>query len=157
MLLLNPKKLNKSKHPYVYARVIGIFHANVSYAGPLPDGRIFYTSHHIDFCWAHWYEFNQANDEFALERASPYPLNSPEALNFFDPADVLRAVHLIPQFSLQRMDTKLPPKTRWGNKQLPLWNTYFINRCVFQVLHLSGSAFTPDLLIVVDSPIEISS
>ncbi|TEB33312.1 hypothetical protein FA13DRAFT_1589061, partial [Coprinellus micaceus] len=127
VMLLNPNNPHGSVHPYIYARVVGIFHGIVSYVGQLPDGSISYTSHRIDFCWAHWYEFNKANHEFALERASPYPFNSPKALNFFDPADILRAVHLVPQFSLRRMDTGLPAKTRWGSKQ-PLWSTYFINR-----------------------------
>ncbi|TEB21302.1 hypothetical protein FA13DRAFT_1643041, partial [Coprinellus micaceus] len=115
-------------HPYTYIRVIGIFHANVSYIGQLPNGTTSYSPHRIDFCWGHWYEFNRAMDEFALERTSPYPLNSPQALRFFDPADILRGVHLIPQFSLKPMNTGLPSRTRWGNKQQPLWNTYFINR-----------------------------
>ncbi|TEB30442.1 hypothetical protein FA13DRAFT_1710454 [Coprinellus micaceus] len=108
VMLLNPNNPHGSVHPYIYARVVGIFHGIVSYVGQLPDGSISYTSHRIDFCWAHWYEFNKANHEFALERASPYPFNSPKALNFFDPADILRAVHLVPQFSLRRMDTGLP-------------------------------------------------
>jgi hypothetical protein len=129
IMLLNPVKPSGSAHPYVYGRVVGIFHGMVSYVGRLPDGSISYTSHRLDFCWAHWYEFNKAMHDFALERVSPYPFNSPKALNFFDPADILRAVHLVPQFSLKRMDTGLPAKTRWGSKQ-PLWSTYFINRYV---------------------------
>ncbi|TEB31567.1 hypothetical protein FA13DRAFT_1590707, partial [Coprinellus micaceus] len=115
------------KHPYIYARVIGIFHANVSYIGQLPNGSFSYTPHRIDFCWAHWYWFNEASEEFALDRVSPYPLDRPEALSFFDPADILRAVHLIPQFSLKLMDKKVPVKSRWDSKH-DLWNTYFINR-----------------------------
>ncbi|TEB36972.1 hypothetical protein FA13DRAFT_1787257 [Coprinellus micaceus] len=127
VMLLNPTKPRGKAHPYLYGRVIGIFHAMVSYIGQLPNGSICYTPHRFEFCWAHWYDFNKANDKFGLERVSPYPLKSPKALDFFDPVDILRAVHLIPQFSLKPMDTDLPAKSKWGSKQ-QLWNTYFINR-----------------------------
>lgn len=135
VMLLDADKLQGSdRHPYAYTRVIGIFHAKVSYVGQLPDGSVCYTPHRIDFCWGHWYWWSKAFNEFAYERASPYPLDFPEALRFFNPADILRAVHLIPQFTLKLMDLKLPIKTRWGNKQQPLWTTYFINKSVPLVL-----------------------
>jgi hypothetical protein len=129
VMLLDPDNGGELEHPYRYARVIGIFHANVSYVGQLPDGTSSYASHQIDFCWAHWYTWHKALDEFALERASPHPLNSPVALGFFDPIQILRAVHLIPQFSLKRMDKVGPVKSRWDSKY-EIWNTYFINRSV---------------------------
>lgn len=42
-------------HPYAYARVIGIFHANVIYAGAR---RADYSSQRMEFLWVRWYELD---------------------------------------------------------------------------------------------------
>ncbi|RXW24928.1 hypothetical protein EST38_g992 [Candolleomyces aberdarensis] len=46
-----------------------------------------------------------------------------------DPADILRGVHLIPQFSFGTVDTILP-KSRLVTPQKPEWKVYYINRFV---------------------------
>ena len=40
-------------HPFLYARVLGIYHANVVYVGP---GRVDYQPRRMDFLWVRWYQ-----------------------------------------------------------------------------------------------------
>ena len=88
-----------SKSRYLYARVLGAYHANVTYLGP---GMLDYKSRRIDFLWVRWYEIRRAgttswrNSELPMV-AFP-PLASESAFGFIDPSDVLRACHIIPSF-----------------------------------------------------------
>ena len=41
------------EHPFYYACVIGIFHANVMYTG---TGSKDFWAHHMKFLWVHWFE-----------------------------------------------------------------------------------------------------
>ncbi|TEB22930.1 hypothetical protein FA13DRAFT_1590392, partial [Coprinellus micaceus] len=116
-----------SIHPYGYAKALGVYHANVSYIGVLPDGTQDLTSHRIDFVWVHNYDFLEADTDFTLDRVSFQPLSSDDALGFVDPADILRGVHLIPQFSLKQLEPK-PHKSKCFPSQEILWNAYYINR-----------------------------
>ncbi|KIM50228.1 hypothetical protein SCLCIDRAFT_1183436, partial [Scleroderma citrinum Foug A] len=40
-------------HPYCYARVLWIFHANVIYTGP---GSMDYLPQHVEFLWVWWFD-----------------------------------------------------------------------------------------------------
>ena len=42
-----------STHPFLYACVLGIFHANVIYSGP---GSKDYIARHLEILWVHWFE-----------------------------------------------------------------------------------------------------
>ena len=84
-------------HPYCYARVIGIFHAMVQLNSPRSRNR---ELHRIEFLWVRWYDVDEkahigfkANRQFRLKFHTGL-----QAFGFVDPANVLRAVHLIPKF-----------------------------------------------------------
>jgi len=56
MLLANhsdasPKSLDS--HRFLYARVLGAYHANIIYTGP---GMHDYNARRFDFLWVRWYE-----------------------------------------------------------------------------------------------------
>ena len=135
-----------SEHPYIYGRVLGVFHANVSYAGPLPDGAQRPEYQRIDFVWVRWYQFIGSAGEFALDSVSPSPLSSGDALDFVNPADIIRCVHLIPRFSSGKENG-----TRTYSRFVAhddLWKEYFINRCVtnaYRLLSLPPSQ--PDFFV----------
>ncbi|KAF6761428.1 hypothetical protein DFP72DRAFT_1062420 [Ephemerocybe angulata] len=105
VMLLNQAYSARSwdtEHPYVYAKVLGIFHANVLYVGTLSDGTRCLDSHRIDLLWVHWYNILQAGESretFQLDRLTLEPLDSGSALDFLDPKDVIRGVHIVPRFS----------------------------------------------------------
>jgi hypothetical protein len=116
----------RSEHPYVYAKVLGVFHADVSYAGPLPPGLQRPEYRRIDFAWIQWYHFADADTPFGLDRVAPCLVDSAGALTFIDPADVVRCVHLIPRFSQGKFTGRIPDSLIVDMRDS--WEEYFINR-----------------------------
>ncbi|KAG1835331.1 hypothetical protein DFJ58DRAFT_719291 [Suillus subalutaceus] len=93
-------------HPYLYARVLGIYHVNTTYVGP---GMVGYHSHQIDFLWVRWYQYLDIgcpSRQAPLDRVYFSPTAEPDSFGFVDPDDVLRCCHIIPCFSqgLQHLD-----------------------------------------------------
>ncbi|THV05942.1 hypothetical protein K435DRAFT_816082 [Dendrothele bispora CBS 962.96] len=84
--------------PYSYARVIGIFHADVKYAKQ--------PYHQMDFLWVHWFAVDEDHQfdlsKKRLPRVGFMDVSDECAFGFIDPANVIRAVHLIPAFNLGR-------------------------------------------------------
>lgn len=135
VILLNGRYARETwdrEHPYLYARILGIFHANVTYVGDLPGeeagSRPTAPFHRIDFLWVQWYEYLGSKDQFSLDRLSLRPVQSATALDFLDPQDILRGVHLIPQFSLGESTAPLPSFRFSALKDQVLWKAYYINR-----------------------------
>lgn len=101
-----------STHPYWYARVIGIFHAEASYHDPngsLEDSRPF----NISFLWVRWYGFD-GKHRSGFKAKRPHWVGfvhgeDPEAFGFLDPSDVIRAIHLVPVYRLGQTPDFLPP------------------------------------------------
>lgn len=97
-------------HPFLYARVIDIFHVNVhpltSAGGPLIR---------VDILWVRWLSLDAlAPGGFNVKR---YPRiefskdmdGSDPAFGFVNPQDVLRGAHLIPVFACKRTKDLLGP------------------------------------------------
>ncbi|KAJ7572925.1 hypothetical protein C8J56DRAFT_1067270 [Mycena floridula] len=89
---------DQSGHPYWYACVIAIFHAHVQYRGG--------QAKQTDFLFVCWYvldtTFNAGFKAKRLFRVGFGKSTDLETFGFINPADMLRAVHLIPVFSLGR-------------------------------------------------------
>lgn len=81
---------------FLYAKVIGIYHANMIYTGP---GMLSYTPRRMDFLGVWWYEHQEGKTPARLDRLSFPPITTEEALGFVNPADVVRSCHIIPRFS----------------------------------------------------------
>ena len=109
-----------SGHPFRYARVLGIYHANVVYIQPGHEA-IIETVH---FLWVCWYRFDDSHHSGfqprQLPHLSPIPLDNLEACGFLDPADVIWGAHIIPTFAYGKNDLIDP------SSQL-LWNFYYMN------------------------------
>lgn len=137
VLLLNEEffkePLSSSLHPYLYAKVLGVYHVNVSYLGDLPDGTQDLTPHRFDLAWIHWYELLDPEEEwevepeFTMDRLGFQSLDSDGALDFVDPADIVRAVHLIPHFANGHLDPVEIPRSKRFPAQGP-WKAYYINK-----------------------------
>jgi hypothetical protein len=111
--------------PYRYARVLGIYHANVRLIAELKNGERDYTPHRVDFLWVRWYKSSGNPAPLSLEELQFEPLGSSASFGFLDPCQVLRAAHLTPRFSQGKLDEqRLSP---WMSKT-PLWKSYFVNR-----------------------------
>lgn len=86
---------------FLYARVLGIYHAKVIYTGHASKD---YEARRVDFLWVRWYE---TDDVLPWSWASTKlpgvrfgPLTEEAAFGFVDPANVLRSCHIIPAFAL---------------------------------------------------------
>ncbi|KAK2467950.1 hypothetical protein APHAL10511_000245 [Amanita phalloides] len=110
-------------HPYWYARVIGIFHANVSQHGiNIPLKR-------MDFLWVHWFGCDLAHKggwrARRLHRIGFVESQDPTAFGFLDPASVIWAVHLIPAFSIGKTVADVDP----SHEDMD-WQQYYVNTFV---------------------------
>ncbi|KAJ3556338.1 hypothetical protein NM688_g2089 [Phlebia brevispora] len=108
IMLLNPGEDDlpeEKRHPYWYARVYGIFHANVQYIGP--DGR-WPQPRRMEFLWVRWFGRDlSAPCGFAARRLPRLGFVDGEDSDWFcflDPSLVIRGVHLIPAFHFDKFD-----------------------------------------------------
>lgn len=90
------------KPRFLYARVIGIFHANVIYAGA--DLQVKRRS--IAFLWVRWFEDVVLPQPPSRPPQVRFPPMSGEAsFGFVDPSAVLRGCHIVPAFAAKRLHT----------------------------------------------------
>ena len=103
---------DEDEHPYLYARVLGIFHVNACRITPDSTARgavpRFQTYHVL---WVRWFDYDvTAPGGFTsrrLHRLRWTPLDN-EAFGFISPDVVLRGCHLIPAFHHGQSDCGLP-------------------------------------------------
>jgi hypothetical protein len=85
------------RHPYWYARLLGVFHVNVFPPGARSPRR-------VEFLWVRWFgrdpEWDSGPNHLRLDRIGYVPETDAEAFGFLDPSLVLRACHLVPAFAL---------------------------------------------------------
>ncbi|KAL0068167.1 hypothetical protein AAF712_004827 [Marasmius tenuissimus] len=77
-------------HPYLYARVIGIYHANVLYLGEDPTYR---RTRRMEFLFVRWLQFNESHQWGWKAKSTP---------------QVIRASHMIPAFEQNTTPDLLP-------------------------------------------------
>ena len=115
-------------HPFCYARVLGIFHANIIYTGP---GSKDFQSRRIEFLWVRWFETIQDHsslwEQQTLDTVRFLPMADNDAFGFVDPADVLRGCHVIPAFADGRPHPDGAALSRWAGDSDD-WKEYYINR-----------------------------
>ncbi|OSD05112.1 hypothetical protein PYCCODRAFT_1385676 [Trametes coccinea BRFM310] len=102
MLLAEPGSI----HPYMYARVLGMFHVSAYVAGRSNDEPTL-----LQVLWIRWYNFDATSpwgpESGRLPRVSFAPLDD-DPFGFISPDQVLRGVHLIPAFAHGLSDSALP-------------------------------------------------
>ena len=91
----------------------------------------------LDFLWVQWYKPTESSvDDSALwstrrlETLSLLPLSNPEACDFVDPADIVRAVHIIPRFAAGKRyedhDDQSRLFSKWAGDR-DEWIEYYVN------------------------------
>ena len=117
--------------PFLYARVLGVCHANIVYVGP---GATDYQPRRMKFLWVRWYEQLDLGctgwRSRKLDRARFPLLSGPSgdgSFGFVDPSLVLWASHMIPRFckGKQYEDGK---GFSFCGKDSSDWNEYYIGR-----------------------------
>ena len=137
IMVLSPEneEENNDPHPYWYARIIGIFHANVRHIGPDSKSR---EPVQMNFLFVRW--FGRDSDpqpgwkSRRLIRLGFVPGNDGSAFGFLDPNQVIRAIHLIPAFHWGRVTTKYLPRSPIAcgmDDPDHDWQLYYIGMYVF--------------------------
>uniref|UniRef100_D8QEH2 Uncharacterized protein n=2 Tax=Schizophyllum commune (strain H4-8 / FGSC 9210) TaxID=578458 RepID=D8QEH2_SCHCM len=133
IMMLSPET-EEGAHPYWYARVLGIYHADVSTSHPLApaSSKVFQP---MQFLFVRWYGFEPRyrcgsrlcklpKIGFVEESQGSY------AFGFLDPALVVRCCHLIPSFVDLRTDTLLhtkQPSMARATGETDDWLNYYVN------------------------------
>lgn len=117
--------LSPTGHPFAYARVLGLYHADIihSVVGRRP------SVHTMEFLWVRWYKIDTRHRAgFASRRLHRVELVSeddPSAFGFVDPDDVIRGVHLIPAFAHGTIDGNSDYLASASGHLL--WKYYYVN------------------------------
>jgi hypothetical protein len=90
------------EHPYLYARILDLFHVNTMNEGPnslLPDGQ----TAMLQMAWVRWFRLDTSEGQSGFHSlryptVSFYQSKEPGAFGFIHPDEIIRAAHLIPRF-----------------------------------------------------------
>lgn len=133
MLLSNPasyEKISTLEHQFLYARVLGIYHVNLIYTGP---GKLGSHARRMEFLWVRWFEVVERKpvqrgwDKQLMDQLKFRQIDDENAFGFVDPADILRACHLIQRFSLGRAHSDGKSLSESANDGAD-WRNYYVNR-----------------------------
>ena len=123
------------EHPFIYGRVLSVFHVNVVYNGP---GMVDYNPRRFDVLWVRWYNLENpplrkskaANPKAPrrLDRLVFPPLDDKGSVAFLDPADVLRGCHIIPAFAEGKRCPDSDEVLSKCAREDRDWNAYYISR-----------------------------
>ncbi|EDQ99584.1 uncharacterized protein LACBIDRAFT_316366 [Laccaria bicolor S238N-H82] len=128
MVLANEEPGTSESHPYWYARIIGIFHANVFHVDPKSTSPG--DTHTMDFLWVRWFghdtEYRSGFKARRLPRIGFFDGNEDRAFGFLDPNDIIRAAHLMPAFSQGRSRELLGRSIAHNQKDEEEWLRYYV-------------------------------
>ncbi|KAF7372504.1 hypothetical protein MVEN_00112300 [Mycena venus] len=120
-------------HPFWYARVLGVFHADVLHTGPESRTN---GSQSMEFLWVRWFgiepNYRSGFKVARLPKVGFVQEDDPNAFVFLDPALVLRGCHLVPAFAVGHtsalLKTVSPTAARplgesddWANFYVTIW------------------------------------
>ena len=123
--------ISSGAHRFWYARVLGIFHADVLDLSPQSCDR---SWQRIEVLWVRWmglepgYQFGR--NVARLPRIGFVPASDPYAFGFLDPDVVLRGCHLIPAFHHGRTRDLLDTEQATAARPLGVtddWANYYVN------------------------------
>lgn len=133
VLAADDDKSQMEVSPFWYARVIGVFHANVKWKDE-PNSR------RIDFVWVRWYgrlSGEQFGDKDARLEKIGFITEDDDtpSFGFIDPQSIVRAVHLIPDFNSGRTDESMGPSplaraSKYERDSDDDWMYYYVNKSV---------------------------
>ena len=115
-------------HPFVYARVLGIFHAEIVHFHRETSST---SSHTVELVLVHWYRrdivFNAGFQHRRLHRLTLAPEEDDNAFGFLDPDDIIRGCHIIPAFAHGRNQDRYVPVLDPEAERPYVWNFYYVN------------------------------
>jgi len=108
VMVLSHEDVEDDPHPYWYARIIGVFHAQVRHIGPRSKST---NPCRMDFLWVRWFGrdlgYKAGYTMKRLYRLGFIDSDDSGAFGFLDPDQIIRGVHLIPAFAHGRTSSLL--------------------------------------------------
>lgn len=102
MIMVRSPETSPGSHPYWYAQVLGIFHAQVLHIDARPGQQCSSQPQYMEFLWVRWLGLEpgyRSGSRYAkLPKIGFVPDSDDLAFGFLDPSLVLRASHLVPDF-----------------------------------------------------------
>ncbi|KAG6904754.1 hypothetical protein DXG01_007377 [Tephrocybe rancida] len=131
IMVLNPSFMpNNGEHPFWYAQILSIYHANVFY---LREGNSDYYTRRLEFLWVRWFSpVEQDSSQLGVGRLHriKFPtLSDQDSFGFLDPVDVIHACHIIPRFSGGKALYDVRGMSRLA-EDICDWDSYYVNRFV---------------------------
>ena len=132
-IMLRASTAEAATEPYWYARVIGIYHANIWVENTvIPGGR---KTRRMDFLWVRWLgkelNYRAGFRKACLPKIGFIESTDDYAFSFVDPVKVIRGCHLIPAFNFGRSKKLLPQSCSIARCLTPEdvddWLNFFVN------------------------------
>ncbi len=99
-VILASPETDPNAHPFWYASVIGIFHADIQHIGKKSQD---YSPRRMEFLWVRWLGLapghSYGKEQARLPKIGFVPGFDEFAFGFLDPSLILRGCHLIPSFA----------------------------------------------------------
>ncbi|KAG2336702.1 hypothetical protein BDR05DRAFT_896368 [Suillus weaverae] len=131
IMVLSHEDDEANGHPYWYARIIGVFHALVSYRDPAANSSS-YDPVQVDFAWVRWFGRDLTHrsgwEVKRLHRLGFIPSEDPGAFGFIDPKHIIRGIHLIPAFAHGHTSEYMSPSiARHPSDNDEDWTYFYLN------------------------------
>ncbi|TDL17170.1 hypothetical protein BD410DRAFT_886035 [Rickenella mellea] len=128
MVLAREDEDEPNKHPYWYARVIGVYHVNVRHTGPRSKSSL---PQRMEVLRVRWFgrdlETHAGWSARRLHAIGFVPESDEFAFGFLDPAQVIRGAHIIPGFHHGRTKELLRPSiARQPKEKDEDWERYYV-------------------------------
>ena len=122
---------SQQPHPFWYALILGVFHANVVYTGV---GMRDYAPRRLEFLWVRWFQRVELPDlaglgANCLDTVKFLPMARDDAFGFVDPNDALRGSQLIPAFRRGKVHSDAKGLSKCAGDAQD-WRIYCVNRFV---------------------------
>jgi len=129
IMLLNHDMSSTSQpdHPFLYAKVLGIFHTNITYHG---EGNRDCHLWRIEFVWVRWYELDKVRSwkPQQLNRVCFPSVLDENSFGFIDPADILRGCHIVSIFNMGKALSEGTPGHSGHAQDVDDWKLYYMNQ-----------------------------
>jgi hypothetical protein len=124
-------------HPFWYAQVLAVFHVEAMERSSEGAARW----RRLNVCWVRWMgvvpDFRSGASSKRMDQVGFVESGNDEraTFGFISPADIIRAVHLIPSFKDEECDEYLPAESIVSRKDRLIWESYWVNRLVINRGH----------------------
>ena len=139
-IIVSSPETEAGAHPFWYAAVLGIFHADVQHTGLTQDDLRDFRFKKMEFLWVRWLgvvpDHLCGRKQAKLPKIGFVPDSDEFAFGFLDPSLVIRGCHLIPSFMDGRMSallqTRGPTKARqMESGTVDDWANYYVGMYAF--------------------------